>query len=150
MKKNLNITQIELIIKSLDFGMNFKQGQLRNKILKVIEPANNQYHTERISICEKYAIKDDKGEFVLKTNDKGQPEFTFLEESQKVFQEELGALRHKFLEVDFTKDNLVSELRNFIHISSVAMSNIDVILLEELLDLLKQKDEEIKDDVKQD
>jgi len=68
---------------------------------KKIQEAYKDYEKFRKELCEKYAQKDDKGEFILLPigDDKENKQFVFEADNEKLFKEEFKALGDQKLEI---------------------------------------------------
>jgi len=68
---------------------------------KKIQEAYKDYEKVRKELCEKYAQKDDKGEFILLPigDDKENKQFVFEADNEKLFKEEFKALGDQKLEI---------------------------------------------------
>ena len=125
----LKNSMIVTLAKVLNYGMTFTQGRLRGRFFALLTPKEQELDKNRLEICKKCSIKDDKGEPVMKND-----VFTFAPDSE--VYKELADLFNEDCKIDFLPSmrSDIGGIKGLIELSTVILEPMEVAQVEAILE----------------
>lgn len=123
---------LDAFVKVLKYPMTFTQGRLRTRFVNLIQPKIDEREKNRLEICEKLCLRDEKDEPIIKEDTYQFPEgSTYQAEIDSLYGEEV------MIDVPSSMRSDIGGLKHMIELSTVVLTPIEQLVAEYVLAVLE-------------